>query len=62
MVITTDEFQILSRESAATQRLPDARIASVAHPIGATSEDGLKERAEGAVDLCIALLTGQPQP
>ena len=59
MVITTDDFRMLSEESAATQGLPDARIACVAHPIGATTEAGLRARAESIVDTCIALLTGR---
>jgi len=58
-VVTTDEFETLSRESARTQGMPDARVVRVAHPIGATTEDGLRQRAEGAADVSIGLLTGQ---
>ncbi|MAG30728.1 MAG: hypothetical protein CL908_07555 [Deltaproteobacteria bacterium] len=58
-MITTDEFLVLSRESAQTQGLADARIVSVPHPIGATTEEGLRQRAEGAADASIGLLTGR---
>lgn len=59
MVLTTDAFLALSETSAETQGVPDARIAVVAHPIGATPETELAQRAEGIVDKSIALLTGK---
>ncbi len=55
MVVTTEAFLELTRESARTVGLPDARIAVVPHPIGATAEPVLLERAEAAVDALIEL-------
>jgi hypothetical protein len=57
-VVATDEFAELAREAARSQGLPGARIATVAHPIGGTSEEILRGRADAAVDAVLVLLTG----
>jgi hypothetical protein len=58
VVIATDEFAGLAREAARAQGIPDARIATVAHPIGGISDEALTGRAEAAIDGVLALLTG----
>ena len=55
-MIATDAFFDLAREAAASQGLPDARILSVAHPIGGVADSALRARADVAVDALLALL------
>jgi hypothetical protein len=57
-VIATDEFEALAVEAARSQGLPDARMVTVAHPIGGVSDEGLRARAETAVDAVLGVLTG----
>ena len=57
-MVATEEFAELAREAARSQGLPAARIATVAHPIGGASEESLRGRADAAVDVVLALLTG----
>ena len=59
MVIATDAFAALAREAARSQGLPDARIATVAHPIGGVNDEGLRGRADAAVDAVLGLLSGE---
>ena len=61
MLIATDEFAALARDAAHAQGLPDARIATVAHPIGGITDEALRGRADSAVDAVLALLTGAPE-
>ena len=61
MVIATDAFDALASEAARSQGLPDARIVSVAHPIGGASDEALRGRAEAAVDAVLGALTGNPE-
>jgi len=55
-VIASVEFSALAREAARAQGLPDARIATVEHPIGGVGESVLLARAESLVDTVLALL------
>ena len=48
----------MAREAARAQGIPNARIATVAHPIGGISDEALTGRAETAIDGVLALLTG----
>jgi hypothetical protein len=57
VVIATDEFEALARESTRSQGLPGARIVSVPHPIGGIGEEALRSRAELAADAVLALLS-----
>ncbi len=57
-MVATAEFAELAREAARSQGLPAARIATVTHPIGGASEESLRGRADAAVDVVLALLTG----
>ena len=61
MLIATDEFAALARDAGRAQGLPDARIATVTHPIGGIPADALRGRAESAVDTVLELLTGAPE-
>ncbi len=58
VVMATSEFRLLAREAARTNRLPEARIAVVQHPIGGTSEKSVRDRADQVVDEVIALFCG----
>lgn len=58
MLIATSEFAPLAREAARSQGLPEARIATVAHPIGGVSDEALRSRADAAVDVVLGLLSG----
>ena len=58
MVLATDEFADLARQSARDSGLGGARIATVAHPIGGVSDQGLRGRADAAVDEIVSLFLG----
>ena len=53
--MTTEAFEGLARQEAQRQGLPDARIASVTHPVGGISEAELDQRASAVVDSLIEL-------
>ncbi len=55
-MVATHDFAALARESARAQGLPDARIATVEHPIGGVGNAQLLARAETLVDTVLALL------
>ena len=57
-MIATHAFEALAVESARSQGLPEARIVSVAHPIGGVDEERLRRRAEAAVDGVLGVLAG----
>ena len=59
MAIATDEFEGLARQAARAIGLPEARIASVAHPVGGVSEATLDGRADAIVDSVLALFCGR---
>ena len=58
MVLATDQFADLARQSACDGGLDGARIASVAHPIGGVSSEELRDRADAAVDEIVSLFLG----
>ncbi len=55
-MIATDEFTALAIEAARSQGLPDARIVTVAHPIGGVGDEELRGRAEAAVEVVLSVL------
>ena len=59
MVIATESFSELARQSAALAGLPDARIVVVAHPIGGVSEDELVRRADAVTEDVVSRLLGR---
>jgi len=59
VVVTTTAFADLSRRVAAANRLPEARIVVVEHPLGGITEDEVLDRAERAVEEVIALFTAR---
>jgi hypothetical protein len=59
VVIATEMFSELARQSALQSGLPDARIAIVAHPIGGVSKAGLERRADAATEDVMSLLLGR---
>ena len=58
MLVTTTAFQALAADVAATLGLPDIRIVAVEHPLGGTGETAVLDRADGAVEPTLRLLTG----
>ena len=59
MVLTTEKFADLARLEALQAGLAEARIVSVAHPIGGTSRDELESRADAAVAEVMSRLLGR---
>ncbi len=55
-MVASTEFEALAREAARAQGQPDARMATVEHPIGGIGEAALLARAETLVDAVLALL------
>ena len=60
-MVATTEFAALARDAAQAQGLAEARIATVAHPIGGIDEAALLARAEKLADAVLALLTPEPR-
>ncbi len=58
MVIATEKFSQLARQSAVQSGLPDARIVTVAHPIGGVKRVVLAGRADAAVEEVMSRLLG----
>ncbi len=56
MVVATTAVEQLTRAVADREHVPDARIAVVAHPLGAISDADVDARAEQVVDDVLALL------
>ena len=56
--MATTAFEALASEVAATLGLPSTRIVAVEHPLGGTDEAGVIDRADGAVEQTLRLLTG----
>jgi len=56
VVVATTAFEALAREAARAYGLPDARIATVEHPIGGIGQEPLLARAEVLADAVLALL------
>ena len=59
MVLATHEFADLARHSARDSGLPDARIVTVAHPVGGIPREQLLRRADESVDAILALLMSE---
>ena len=57
MVVTTTEFERLTRTVAETLGLPDARIVVVPHPLGGSEPAVVETWADDALESVIALLT-----
>jgi hypothetical protein len=57
VVIATTAFEALARTVAARAHLPEARIAVIEHPLGAISDDEVRDRAASVVDDVLALFT-----
>ena len=55
MVLTTDAFQLLARESARNEGIEHARILTLSHPIGGESKENLFAKADSALDALLAL-------
>ena len=58
MVFTTTKFALLTNKVAANFGLPNARIVTVAHPLGGTDADTIRSWADAVVDAVVARLTG----
>ena len=59
MVIATEKFSQLARQSAVQSGLPDARIAIVAHPIGGVPKAELERRGDAASEDVMNRLLGR---
>ena len=55
VVIASEDFEELARSSAQALGLPEARILTVAHPIGGIADEILRQRAESSVEQLISL-------
>jgi hypothetical protein len=56
VVIASEDFEELARSSAQALGLPEARILTVAHPIGGVADEILRQRAESSVEQLMSLL------
>jgi len=59
VVVATKEFEELARRSAEQNGLADARIVSVAHPVGGIHFEELDRRADAALEDIVARLLGR---
>ena len=57
VVVTTTEFETLTREVAASYGLADVRVAVVEHPPGGISDEEVAERARAAAESVLGLLS-----
>ena len=57
MLVTTTQFRTLAEEVAATLGLAEARLLTVEHPLGGTSEATIAAWADGAVEEALRLFT-----
>jgi len=57
VVVTTTDFEHLTRSVADTLGLPDARIVVVPHPLGGTDPSIIESWADDAIEAVISLLT-----
>lgn len=55
VVIASVDFEELAKNSAQALGLPEARILTVAHPIGGIADEMLRQRAESGVEQLMAL-------
>jgi hypothetical protein len=56
VVLATTAFERQARRVASAYGL-DARIVVVEHPLGGVDEDGIRARADGAVEAVLGLVT-----
>ena len=59
MVLATEKFEDLARQSAVQSGLPEARIVVVPHPIGGVSEDRLGRLGDDATEEVVGQLLGR---
>jgi hypothetical protein len=59
VVVATEKFADLARQSAAQSGIDGARIVVVAHPIGGVAKDALEQRGDGATEDVINRLLGR---
>ena len=62
MVVATEKFAELARRAADQSGLPDARIVTVAHPIGGVKPELLVGRADAAVEEVMSCLLRRAGP
>lgn len=55
VVIASEHFEELAHNAAQALGLPEARVFTVAHPIGGVAEDILRQRAEAGARTIMAL-------
>lgn len=55
IVIASEDFEAFSLSSAQALGLPQARILTVAHPIGGVADEILRQRAEASAEQMISL-------
>ena len=55
VVIASEHFEALAHSSAQALGLPEARILTIAHPIGGVPDEILRQRAEASVEQLMAL-------
>jgi hypothetical protein len=56
VLVATEPFAPLARQVAEHQRMPDARIAVVEHPLGGADTKDIRNRARAAVEQVLGLL------
>ena len=59
MLITTEKFLDLARQSAVQSGLHEARIVAVEHPIGGVSKEVLARRGDAAIEDVMSRLLGR---
>ena len=59
MVVATEKFAELARQSAEQLGLRRARIVTVAHPVGGVQRELLEDRAAGATEEVMSRLLGR---
>jgi hypothetical protein len=60
VVVGTDVFAVLARESAAALGVPHLSVATVSHPLGGVEARFMAGKAEAVIDRVVALLTTNP--
>lgn len=55
VVIASEHFELLAQNAAQALGLPEARILTVAHPIGGVADDILRQRSESSVGQMLSL-------
>jgi hypothetical protein len=58
VVLATERFGDLARQEAGRQGLPDARIATIEHPIGGVKRELLERRADAVVEEVMSRFLG----